>query len=201
MALDSTDSIWNAYRDTLLTSFFEALGQSDYVDNKIIDAELLSDVLGSNSLRDAVNILRGIISEEKIELLRVRFRSYKYRKTKEKKTLQIEESTHQWIMSAKREHYFSTVDEALYHLLSPNYTQQREWREERTQVSNSMIEGDKNYIFSLLERLSTNDQKMVILTIERAFMDGWSSAKSSRSKKSSARSEATENYIKAYKKT
>jgi hypothetical protein len=199
MPPDRPDPIWIAYRDSLLFTFLSTLDQQDYINGKDIVDDISIHVLSSNTLRDAVGSMRGVINEEKIELLRVRFRSYKYRKSKEKKTLQIEESTHKWIMNAKKEHYFDTVDEALYHLLNPNYSQQQEWKEERIQVADSTIEGDKNYINSLLERLTTNDRKMVLLSIERAFMDGWTKAKASRVKKASARAESTENYINQFR--
>ncbi|WP_269520652.1 hypothetical protein [Alteromonas sp. BMJM2] len=199
MPSTTPDPIWIAYRDSLLCAFMSTIDQHDYIDGGKFADDVSNSVLNSITLRDAVRSMRGVISEEKIELLRVRYRSYKYRKSKEKKTLQIEGSTHKWIMSAKQEHYFDTVDEALYHLLNPNYSQQREWKEERIQVANNSIEGDKNYIYSLLERLTANDKKMVLLSIERAFMDGWKEAKASKTKKVSALAESTENYINQFK--
>lgn len=196
----NTESIWKEYRDSLLPSFLSSLEENDYLDSDKQSDSWPQNILATTSIRDAVKLMRGVVSEEKIELLRVRFRSYKYRKSKEKKTLQIEDSTHKWIMDAKKEHFFDTVDEALYHLLNPVYSQQLEWKEERAQVADTPINTDKNFIASLLERLSSNDRKMVLLTIEKAFLDGWTTAKSSRSKKPSAKGEATVSYMKRFEK-
>ncbi|MCP3865559.1 hypothetical protein [Pseudoalteromonas sp.] len=207
MSTNTTDPIWIAYRDSLLEAFFSPPDPNDYVTipeptktgEKPEVINVYSDLVHTTNIRDAVKIMRGVVTEDKIDQLRVRFRSYKYRKSKSKKTLQLEESTHQWIMNAKKDHHFDTVDEALYHLLSPKYAQQRDWQVERAAIADTPLESGNNYIFSLLNRLSVNDRAMVLLTIERAFMDGWSKAKSCRAKKPTARSEATEEYIQPFK--
>lgn len=200
MSDKNTESIWNKYRDSLLPAFLSSLEQNDFLEPDNQPHTWHQDILATTLIRDAVKLMRGVLSEEKIELLRVRFRSYKYRKSKEKKTLQIEDSTHKWIMDAKKEHFFDTVDEALYHLLSPVYSQQREWKEERAQVADTLIDTDKNYIASLLERLSSNDRQMVLLSIEKAFMDGWTTGKSNRSNKQSALAKAKETFIQQFTK-
>ena len=200
MSTNKTDPIWIEYRDSLLEAFFSPPNPNDYVDKQVpTEISVLSHLVHTTSIRDAVTIMRGIVTEDKIEQLRVRFRSYKYRKSKSKKTLQLEESTHQWIMNAKKDHHFDTMDEALYHLINPNYAQQLEWKSERADIADTPLDGESNYIFSLLNRLSANDCNMVLLTIERAFMDGWTTAKSTRSKKPTARSEATEDYMQPFR--
>ena len=91
------------------------------------------------------------------------------------------------------------MDEALHHLISPNYAR-GEYAAERQALADMPFDIDAPYLTSLLNRLSRNDREMLLLALERAFMDGWSSAKASRSKKPDARSKATSEYISQYNK-
>ena len=198
MAKHSPDPIWIKYRDSLLLAFFAPADPSDFESKEVPPEKYWQSICEhlkrSDNLNDAVKMLKGLVTQEKIEQLRVRYRSYKYRVGKSKKTLQIEEATHDRIMMAKKELHFDSVDEALHHLISPNYAR-GEYAAERQALADMPFDIDAPYLTSLLNRLSRNDREMLLLALERAFMDGWSSAKASSTKKPDARSKATSAYL------
>lgn len=202
---DKNDQYWIEYRDALVLAntspstiekTVKPFYQDDFIAGEVPSQDALWTPLSqTETIKEAVKLLGVYVKPDGIELLRVRFRSHKYRKSKQKKTLQINRVTHQKILDFTKDIEAETVDEALDYLFSRKYNQ--EVQEAIELHSERTYEEDETFLSRLLERVGKRDRNRITLSIEDAFRAGWDSAKRSRTKNSSeAKAISIKKYVK-----
>jgi hypothetical protein len=192
---------WQMYRTNVLTfltelkpEYFISKRSASASDVQTIIMLVWTELKDIENAKDAFKVLKLHIKGKQLEVLRTRFRSYKYRSKNKRKTVVVSEFIRQRLTDAMKSINSESVDECLDYLMSELYV---EHRDEVVTAIRDNVYGDEDLALnSLLLRLSERDRKILKCSIEESFVKGWDSAKRSRSKNAGVKLIAMGKYIK-----
>ena len=82
--------LWNEFNINSIAPLLESLSDEHYIaDNHPPANEIELMTLNAGGIKQATQILREFIVEEKVQAIQTRWRSFKYRKKNKKTTLQV----------------------------------------------------------------------------------------------------------------
>ena len=144
--------------------------------------------------KEAFKILKLHIEPNQLEVLRTRYRSYKYRSKNNRKTVVVSDFIRQKLTDTMKSINSDSVDECLDYLTSELYVEHRD--EAVNDIRDNLYGNEAEALNSLLLRLSVRDREILKYSVEGSFVKGWDSAKRTRSKKADAKLIAVGKYIK-----
>lgn len=190
------DYLWNDY---LKTKAFKDLlfgfNNDVYMVGDSIDKEALYDELLSLDYKEGMKRLKVLLHEEVVLKIRSRFRTYKYRKQNNKKTVLMNDDTHTKIMNFSKAVGTETFDEALDYLINERYG--TIIRESAEDFLDAPYIDKELHIKSLLTSKPLYEKTRIVRIIQFAFESGWRSAKRSRSKRINAIDEGFDRFFKS----
>jgi hypothetical protein len=193
------DYEWMMYRNNVLT-FLSELKPEFFIskEKSIPDAThvvlLWQEMKDLQTAKEAFNVLKLYIVPNQLEVIRTRFRSYKYRSKNNRKTVVVSEFIRQKLTDAMKSIDSDSVDECLDYLTSELYIEHRD--EAVNDIRDNLYGNEAEALNSLLLRLSVRDREILKYSVEGSFVKGWDSAKRTRSKKADAKLIAMGKYIK-----
>ena len=189
--------LWNEFNINSIAPLLESLSDEHYiVDNHPPANEIELMTLNAGGIKQATQILREFIVEEKVQAIQTRWRSFKYRKKNKKTTLQVSQASRKKMLDFVEDAEASGIDEAIDMLLTKkSYDFDLEIAKEKH--GERIYDEDETYLNNLLAILTKRDRERIIREIQLSFLAGWSAAKRSRTKKLGANERAVENYINA----
>jgi tRNA nucleotidyltransferase/poly(A) polymerase len=180
----SKQELWKDFVSRRLLDFLKELSHEDLLQNAKGLIEQQEKIAVMRPIQ-AIKVLRQYMSERAAKKFSDRFRAEQYRKKNKKKTLQLNESTHQRLLKFKELLYADTMDEVLEYAMSPRYEEDDDIKEAKRQMidSNADVETERSLhivsdatIFafkSLLRRLSRDDKDHLHDFIKLAYLDAW----------------------------
>lgn len=189
--------LWNEFNINSIAPLLESLSDEHYIaDNHPPANEIELMTLNAGGIKQATQILREFIVEEKVQAIQTRWRSFKYRKKNKKTTLQVSQASRKKMLDFVEDAEASGIDEAIDMLLTKkSYDFDLEIAKEKH--GERIYDENESYLNNLLAILTKRDRERIIREIQLSFLAGWSAAKRSRTKKLGANERAANNYIKA----
>ena len=165
-----------------LVKYLDSLDKSQVI-GEIDDLKYMQNDIASMKPKDANKILRRFISEKSVKAFSDRYRASKYRKVKNKKTVQLENDTHKKLLLLKAELNADTVDEVLDYALSKRYDNDYDLIEAKEKVGEEVFDPDVFSLTGFLMRLTKDDRGRLMLLLAKLYEDTWKTAKVSRSRR------------------
>lgn len=189
--------LWNEFNINSIAPLLESLSDEHYiVDNHPPANEIELMTLNAGGIKQATQILREFIVEEKVQAIQTRWRSFKYRKKNKKTTLQVSQASRKKMLDFVEDAEASGIDEAIDMLLTKkSYDFDLEIAKEKH--GERIYDNDESYLSNLLNILTKRDRERIIRELRLSFLAGWSASKRSRAKKLGANERAADNYIKS----
>ena len=189
--------LWNEFNINSIAPLLESLSDEHYiVDNHPPANEIELMTLNAGGIKQATQVLREFIVEEKVQAIQTRWRSFKYRKKNKKTTLQVSQASRKKMLDFVEDAEASGIDEAIDMLLTKkSYDFDLEIAKEKH--GERIYDNDESYLSNLLNILTKRDRERIIRELRLSFLAGWSASKRSRAKKLGANERAADNYIKS----
>ena len=188
-------SLWNEFNINSIAPLLESLSDEHYIaDNYPPANEIELMTLNAGGIKQATQVLREFIVEDKVQAIQTRWRSFKYRKKNKKTTLQVSQASRKKMLDFVVDAEASGIDEAIDMLLTKkSYDFDLEIAKEKH--GERIYDEDESYLNNLLAILTKRDRERIMREIQLSFLAGWSAAKRSRTKKLGANERAADNYI------
>lgn len=188
-------ALWNEFNINSMAPLLEGLSDEHYItDNYPPASEIELMTLNAGGIKQATQVLREFIVEEKVQAIQTRWRSFKYRKKNKKTTLQVSQSSRRKMLDFVEDAEASGIDEAIDMLLSKrSYDFDLELAKEKH--GERVYNEDESYLKNLLNILTKRDRKRILNHIRLSFLAGWSASKRSRTKKQGANERAADYYL------
>lgn len=178
----SSQEYWHAFVSRSLVTFLQKLSVRDIrqATDPLIERQ---EDIAKMAPKDANKVLREYISEEAVKQFSARYRADKYRKSKQKKTVQLEENTHRRLLAFKALLNADTVDEVLEYALSKKYDNDYDIIAAKTSLGETISDKANFNVDSLLMRMTLNDKYTLYRIVSSVYRDAWEMRKKTRSDK------------------
>jgi hypothetical protein len=123
--------------------------------------------------KDANKILRLYISDDAVKMFSGRFRAEKYRKSKKKKTLQLQENTHKRLIAFKALLNADSIDEVIDYALSKKYENDDDIADAKEALGETISDIASFSFDGLIMRLTLNDKYKLYHIIKSVYQDAW----------------------------
>jgi hypothetical protein len=190
---------WQMYRKNVIEflsdlkpEYFISKESSTDINNHIMF--VWTELKDIENAKGAFKILKLHLEPNQLEVLRTRYRSYKYRSKNNRKTVVVSDFIRQKLTDAMKSINSDSVDECIDYLTSELYIEHRD--EAVHDIRDNLYGNEGEALKSLLLRLSKRDEAILKASMEATFLKGWNSGRTSRSKKSDANKIAMERYMK-----
>jgi hypothetical protein len=172
MSKVSTQKYWHTFVSENLLKFIQTLPADEVLKSTKELLEQQEDI-AKMPPKDANKLLRLYISDATVKKFSTRFRADKYRKSKNKKTVQLQQRTHERLLALKELLSADSIDEVLDYALSKKYENDYNVMEARETLGESVSDLANSSFNGFLMRLALNDKRKLYNIIKSIHQEAW----------------------------
>jgi len=172
MSKVSTQKYWHTFVSENLLKFIQSLPADEVLKSTKELLEQQEDI-AKMPPKDANKLLRLYISDATVKKFSTRFRADKYRKSKNKKTVQLQQRTHERLLALKELLSADSIDEVLDYALSKKYENDYNVMEARETLGESVSDLANSSFNGFLMRLALNDKRKLYNIIKSIHQGAW----------------------------